>query len=149
MTTTTSEIRIAAAPRFAGMQSWTCTYCGAEELARPVFLTDGRTTFAAGTGCAAKALGYSRTVERVSARVEREMRAEMHRLAGIEEIRSELRTAAAALAEFAGSRDDTAGATPNLDRMRRNFWSAVRSGRLPEGSLLVPDIEGVAVTGES
>lgn len=53
--------KIAPAPRFAGMKEWDCYFCGHENLAKPVFLTrDGRAVVAAGTGCAAEALGITR-----------------------------------------------------------------------------------------
>jgi len=57
----TTTWKIAPAPRFAGMKEWDCHFCGHENLAKPVFLTrDGRAVVAAGTGCAAEALGITR-----------------------------------------------------------------------------------------
>lgn len=57
----TTTWKIAPAPRFAGMMEWDCHFCGHENLAKPVFLTrDGGAVVAAGTGCAAEALGITR-----------------------------------------------------------------------------------------
>jgi hypothetical protein len=49
---------IAPAPKLASQYEWDCALCGHETLARPVFLAGpAGNVFAAGTGCAAKALG--------------------------------------------------------------------------------------------
>ncbi|HLT70066.1 MAG TPA: hypothetical protein VKZ72_07860 [Acidimicrobiales bacterium] len=57
----TTTWKIVPAPRFAAMREWDCHFCGAEDLAKPVFLSrDGRAVVAAGTGCAAEALGITR-----------------------------------------------------------------------------------------
>jgi hypothetical protein len=49
--------RIASAPKLASQYEWDCALCGHETLTRPVFIEGGAGVIAAGTGCAAKALG--------------------------------------------------------------------------------------------
>lgn len=66
--TTVATWRVVPAPKFAGMRTWDCARCDHEDLARPVFLTDGGATIAVGTGCAARLLGVpTREAERVAA----------------------------------------------------------------------------------
>lgn len=61
MNAATTTWKIAPAPRFAAMREWDCHFCGHEGLTKPVFVTrDGRAVVAAGTGCAAEALGITR-----------------------------------------------------------------------------------------
>jgi hypothetical protein len=53
-----STYRIAPAPKLASQYEWDCALCGHETLTRPVFLANpAGNVIAAGTGCAAKALG--------------------------------------------------------------------------------------------
>lgn len=52
-----STYRIAPAPKLASQYEWDCALCGHETLTRPVFIEGGAGVIAAGTGCAAKALG--------------------------------------------------------------------------------------------
>jgi hypothetical protein len=60
---TTTAYRLVPAPRFAQFTAYDCAVCEHEELAHPVFLDGPNGQFAAGTGCAAKLLGYPRATQ--------------------------------------------------------------------------------------
>lgn len=72
--------RLADAPRFASGRTFDCAFCDHAELKRPVFLTGPDGLVAAGTRCAAIALGIvpaSTRSESVAAKALRPLQAEL------------------------------------------------------------------------
>lgn len=147
MTTATSTSIWAQcpAPPRAGMILWDCHVCGAFELARPVFLTNGSTVIATGSGCAA-VLVYGEATARTRRLVTTEAATIEFRAAQDAAAAVERRTAyTAALAAFRIGLE----AQPELVRARQTYWSTVRHAWDGKHALTFPAfIAEVAATGE-
>jgi hypothetical protein len=142
----TTEYRIAPAPKHSGLVEWDCAICHHESLTRPVFIDNGSGVIAAGSGCAARALGLvpANHVGRLPAKVTNAMESEGRRLvveAALVEERME--SATRALDAFDCNRD----ADEDLARWRRNFISAKKFGNC-QHVLLRPYLLAGSQTGE-
>lgn len=128
---TTTTYRIAPAPKFAGQRDWTCVECGHEALKRPVFLTDGQTLIAVGTGCAAVLL-FGRKDDQTIRQVRRDADAAQAAETAAEALRAE-RRARYTIALAAWTADD-AGAPEVRSAVQtyRRYGGAAVLGTFPE-----------------
>lgn len=125
---TTTTYTIAAKPKNADMTEFDCHFCAHLDLAKPVFITDGSSVYAAGSGCAAKMVfGDDRPT--YVAKVRKAAELMNYEVAQHEAVRTELmERAVKALADFNAG----VGYSPELQSMRVLFHKNNTGETFPE-----------------